>query len=90
MTRHSDRTNKIGGSPPNDLERDMDAINVAKCDPIAVSMAEFCRLTSLGRTTAYALARTNRIETRRVNGRTLVLTRSISALLDLDPPEQRP
>ena len=51
--------------------------------PLAVSMREFCRLTSLGRTTAFALAREGEVEVRRVSGRTLILTRSIDRLLDL-------
>lgn len=51
--------------------------------PLAVSISEFCRLVSLGRTTAFALAREGQIEVRRVGGRTLVLTRSIDRLLNL-------
>jgi hypothetical protein len=51
--------------------------------PIAVSIKEFCRLTSLGRTSAFKLASEGRIEVRRVSGRTLVLMRSIESLLDL-------
>lgn len=51
--------------------------------PIAVSMKEFCRLSSLGKTTAWALAREKKIEVRHVGGRAVVLTRSIDTLLDL-------
>jgi hypothetical protein len=57
--------------------------------PIAISFKEFCRLTSLGRTTAWALARDKKIEVRRVGGRAVVLTRSIDTLLDLSNRERR-
>ena len=52
--------------------------------PLAVSVDEFCRLTSIGRTTAFALIRDKRLEVRRIGGRTLVLMRSIEALLELN------
>ena len=61
--------------------------------PVAISFKEFCRLTSLGRTTAWALARDKKIEIRRVGSRTVVLTRSIDGLLDLNsrgPRDERP
>ena len=51
--------------------------------PLAVSITEFCRLTSLGRTTAFALVRDNKIEVRRICGRTLVLMRSVERLLEI-------
>ena len=60
------------------------AMTPEEVKPLAVSMREFCRLTSLGRTLAFSLAREQRIETRRINGRTLVLMRSIEALLELN------
>lgn len=56
--------------------------------PLAVTIKEFCRLVSLGRTTAFALARDRKIEVRHVAGRTLVLTRSIDALLELSDPDR--
>jgi hypothetical protein len=51
--------------------------------PLAVSIREFCRITSLGRTSCFQLIRENKIEARRVLGRTLILTRSVEALLEL-------
>lgn len=51
--------------------------------PLAVSVADFCRLTSLKKTSAYQLIRENKVEVRRLGGRTLVLMRSIEALLGL-------
>lgn len=54
---------------------------------LSVSVPEFCRLTSLGRTTAYKLMRANAVETRRICGRTVILTRSIEALLELGSDE---
>jgi hypothetical protein len=46
-------------------------------------MKEFCRLISLGKTSAFALVRDKKVEVRHVSGRTLVLTRSIDELLNL-------
>jgi hypothetical protein len=51
--------------------------------PIAVSIKEFCRLVGCGKTTAWSLDRECKIETRKVRGRKVVLTRSIDTLLDL-------
>lgn len=51
--------------------------------PLAVSIKEFCRITSLCRTSAWSLARENKIEVRHVGSRVLVLTRSIDTLLGL-------
>ena len=53
----------------------------ASAEPLAVSIKEVCRLTSLGRTHAFALIRDQKIEARRIGRRTLILTRSIKALL---------
>lgn len=52
--------------------------------PVAVTVAEFCRLCSIGKTTAWALIRDDKVEVRRIGSRTLVLTRSIAKLLELD------
>ena len=49
--------------------------------PLAVSVREFCRLSSLGRSTAFKLINEGRLEVIRIGGRTLVLTRSIDELL---------
>lgn len=51
--------------------------------PLAVSVKEFCRLVGCGKTTAWCLEREGKIETRKVRGRKVVLTRSINALLQL-------
>ena len=51
--------------------------------PLAVSVKEFCRLVGCGKTTAWCLDREGKIETRKVRGRKVVLTRSINALLQL-------
>lgn len=50
---------------------------------LAVSVSDFCSMTSLGRTLAFQLIREKRVEVRRVNGRTLILMRSVHALLEL-------
>lgn len=56
--------------------------------PLAVTVEEFCQITSLGRTTAFQLIREGRIEVRRVRRRTLVLMRSIDALLELNSQQE--
>lgn len=61
---------------------------VEQIDVLAVSVREFCRRTSLGRTTAFQLARDGAIETRKVRGRTLILMRSVEALLQLQRSEK--
>ena len=58
--------------------------------PIAISVEEFCRLSSLGRTSAFKLLRDGLLERRRVGGRTLVLMRSVEALLGLRVPAGNP
>lgn len=49
--------------------------------PIAISVAEFCRISSLGKTTAFALMREGKLASTRVRGRTLVLFDSATALI---------
>lgn len=49
--------------------------------PIAISVAEFCRISSLGKTTAFALIRDEKLATTRVRGRTLILFDSAMALI---------
>ena len=51
--------------------------------PLAVSIKEFCRLTSLGRTSAFKLISSGTLETLPVGGRTLILWHSIEKLLGL-------
>lgn len=50
-------------------------------NPIAISVAEFCRISSLGKTTAFALIREGKLASTRVRGRTLVLFESAVALI---------
>jgi excisionase family DNA binding protein len=52
--------------------------------PLAVSVKECCKLTSLSRTTCFQLIREKELEVRRIGGRTLVLMRSIHALLGIN------
>ena len=49
--------------------------------PIAISVAEFCRISSLGKTTAFTLIRERKLASTRVRGRTLVLFDSAMTLL---------
>lgn len=57
--------------------------NRQEVTPLAVSVQQFCRLTSVGRTTAFALIRDGELESRHVRGRTLILWRSVETLLRL-------
>lgn len=52
--------------------------------PLAISIKQFCQLTSLGRTSAFKLILEKKLETLAVGRRTLVLWRSVEALLGLD------
>lgn len=54
--------------------------------PLTISVDEFCRLTSLKRSSAFVLIRQGRIETRKVNRRTLITMRSVRAMLGIDQP----
>ncbi len=51
--------------------------------PLAISIKQFCHLTSLGRTSAFKLIFERKLETLAVGGRTLILWRSVEALLGL-------
>ena len=55
--------------------------------PVAISVREFCRLSSLGRTSAFKLIREGQLECRRIGSRTVILMRSVEALLDLSGPD---
>ena len=50
--------------------------------PLAPSVDNFCRLAGIGRTHGWKPIRDNRVEVRRLGHRTVVLMRSIHALLD--------
>lgn len=56
---------------------------------LSVGIAEFCRLTGLGRTTAFQLIRTGAVQSVRVGRRRLIRFESIEALLKGDSAEAR-
>jgi hypothetical protein len=61
--------------------------------PLAVTFPAARRLSGLGLTTLWRLAREHRIETVRVGRRTLITYRSLARLLlpeSADPPQRRP
>ncbi len=49
---------------------------------LTVSIAEFCRQMSIGRTKAYQLMARQEVEVLKIDRRTLITVRSIDALLD--------
>lgn len=51
-------------------------------DQLALSVAEACRVSSIGRTTLYQLIANGRLKTRKIGTRTLVLTSSLRALIE--------
>ena len=51
-------------------------------DPLAYSIADACRVTSIGRTRLYQLINEGRIETRKIGKRTLIPAASLRALLN--------
>lgn len=51
-------------------------------EPLAYSVKEACRVSSLGRTRLYQLIGEGRIEVRRIGKRTLIPAASLRALID--------
>lgn len=51
---------------------------------IAYSIAEACRVTSLGRTTIYAHIASGRLRAVRIGGRTIIPADALNALVDSD------
>lgn len=54
---------------------------------LAVSIASFCRMTSLSKTSAYQLIRDKKVQVARVGRRTLILMSSVEALIEPDSAE---
>lgn len=54
----------------------------APLEPLAYSVNEACRLSSLGRTRLYELIGEGRLEMRKVGKRTLIPAASLKALID--------
>ena len=52
--------------------------------PLAYSVAEACRVTSIGRTRIYALINEGKLEVRKVGKRTLIPAGSLRALIEGD------
>ena len=55
--------------------------NTASPDPLAYSIADSVRVSSIGKTKLYALAKEGRLEMRRIGGRTLIPAASLRALI---------
>lgn len=51
-------------------------------EPIALSVAEAVKVSGLGKTTLYEAMANNRLETRKVGRKRLILTRSLRALIE--------
>lgn len=51
-------------------------------EPLAYSVADACRVSSLGKTQIYALIGAGRLESRKVGKRTLILAVSLRALIE--------
>lgn len=59
---------------------------IEQCKPLAYSITEVIRLTSLGRTNIYKLIGQGRLQVRRVGGRTLIPAGSLHDLLREERP----
>ena len=59
-------------------------VNTGNCilEPLAYSVAEACRVSSLGRTRLYQLIAEGRLEARKIGKRTLIPAASLRALID--------
>ena len=51
-------------------------------EPLAYSVSEACRVSSLGRTRIYQLIAEGRLETRKIGKRTLIPAASLRALIE--------
>lgn len=51
-------------------------------EPLAYSVTDACRLTSIGRTRLYALIAEGRLEVRKIGRRTVIPAASLHALID--------
>ena len=57
-------------------------MNTVTPAPIAYSIADACRVSSIGRTKLYALISSQELEVRRIGGRTLVIAASLRRLIE--------
>ena len=53
-----------------------------RLEPLAYSISEACRVSSIGRTSLYRLISEGRLETRKIGKRTLIPAASLNALID--------
>ncbi|MEP0390752.1 MAG: helix-turn-helix domain-containing protein [Erythrobacter sp.] len=51
-------------------------------EPLAYSVADACRVSSIGRTRLYSLIKEGRLEARKIGKRTLIPAASLRALID--------
>lgn len=56
-------------------------------EPLAYSIDEACRVSSLGRTNLYRFIREGKLDIRRLGGRTLVPAESLRRLIEQAPTE---
>jgi excisionase family DNA binding protein len=57
-------------------------MNTLSPEPLAYSIADACRVSSIGRTKLYALIGTGQLEARRIGGRTLIPAASLRRLIE--------
>ena len=56
--------------------------NTAPPEPLAYSIADSVRVSSIGKTKLYALIKAGQLQARRIGGRTLIPAASLRALID--------
>ena len=56
--------------------------NTARSEPLAYSIADSVRVSSIGKTKLYALIKAGQLQARRIGGRTLIPAASLRALID--------
>lgn len=57
-------------------------MNTASPEPLAYSVADAIRVSSIGKTKLYSLIKSKRLEVRRIDGRTLIPAKSLRALIE--------
>jgi excisionase family DNA binding protein len=65
-----------------ELERTMSLVSTSELRPISYSVADFCRVTGLGRSTVYNLINKGEIEVSQIGHRKLISHKAAEALLE--------
>jgi hypothetical protein len=74
--------NQCKAPPGTSIELQSQLANSSASEPLTVTVAEFCRLTGLGRTSAFKAIRAGDLRSTVVCGRRLIVWASVKALIE--------